>query len=269
MNMDEITRILNSTYLLNHDTHSEEHVSDLHAHHSYEIFIMESGATTIILDDKLFPLSQNEILLIRPDSIHKNNGGHRHSRYAVHFTMNYISQYISPDICAELTEIFRYNKLLLNPSAFHSLLDILKRMETEFGKKYPYIHIAELLSVISDRSNHIVSPSKTNNVTVQAIMDYIGKNYANISGLDDIAAGVGISKEYMCNIFKKETGLTVSHYLNGVRINKACEILKLGKANVTETALLCGYNSSMYFCKTFKSILNMTPKEYRNHATSG
>ncbi|HIT85209.1 MAG TPA: AraC family transcriptional regulator [Candidatus Ornithomonoglobus intestinigallinarum] len=25
----------------------------------------------------------------------------------------------------------------------------------------------------------------------------------------------------------------------------------------------------MYFCKTFKSILNMTPKEYRNHATSG
>lgn len=263
MNLEELIRIMNSTYMFNHDTHPEGHTSNLHAHRSYELFIMESGATTMLLDDKLIPLSQNEILLIQPDHIHKNNGGHRHSRYAVHFTMDYLSRYIAPDVCEALTEIFQNDKLLLNVSAIHSLLDVLKRMETEFGQRYPYVHIAELLSIISDQSNHVISPPRADNAMVQMIMSYIHENYADVTGLDDIAAYAGISKEYLCQIFKRETGLTVSHYMNGVRINRSCELLKSGKTNITETALLCGYNSSMYFCKIFKSILNMTPKEYR------
>ena len=51
---------------------------------------------------------------------------------------------------------------------------------------------------------------------------------------------------------------------NMLKIQKACDLLHDTTKNSTEIALDCGFNSTMYFCKTFKSILGMTPSEYRS-----
>lgn len=265
MKLNELMWTLNNTYLFDYDTHTENFSSNLHAHRSYEIIILESGSTTILLDDKLYPLSEGEILLISPDSLHKNNGGAKHSRYAIHFTMDYLLNHFQESVCTDLTHIFKIDKLSVKARAFRIISEIMKHTETDFGKKHPYIHIAEILSVISDPSNHSVISPKIDNAIIQNVMNYVHNNYNTITGLDDIALHASISKEYLCQVFKKETGLTVSHYLNGVKISKACELLRSGSTNITETALLCGYNSPMYFYKVFKNIMRMTPKEYRNN----
>ena len=270
MNRDQEIWHLNNNYLLSYEIRpSGDLPPNLHSHRSYEIFILESGATTLLVGDKLFPIVQRDILLITPETIHKNNGGIQHHRYAVHFTMNYLRKYFDETVCQEITSIIQNNKLTMRIGAFKRILEILGSMQTEFGSKYSYIHLAELLTIISNPANCTIPHQQTENKIVQSIMDYINSDYTTITGLDDIASHVHISKEYLCQIFKKETGITVSHYLNGVRIQNACEILKQGKSNIMETAILCGYNSSMYFCKMFKSIVNMTPKEYQKSVSVG
>ena len=255
---------LNNDYLLSYDIRpSGELPPNLHSHRAYEMFILEEGATTMLIGDKLFPLAQGDILLIAPETIHKNKGGVEHYRYAVHFTMDYLKKYFSEPVCGEITDIIQNNKLTMKTAALKRILEILGNMQTKFGSKHSYIHLAEILTIISNPANRTTARQHTENKTVRSIMDYINSDYPAITSLDDIASHAHISKEYLCQLFKKETGITVSHYLNGVRIQNACEILKQGKSNVIETAILCGYNSSMYFCKMFKSIVNMTPKEYR------
>ena len=264
MNREEEIWRLNNDYLFSYDIRPAGDLpKNLHSHRAYEMFILESGSTTMLIGDKLFPITQGDILLVAPETIHANKGGIEHYRYAVHFTMNYLKEYFDETVCTEITDVIQNNKLTMRPGAFKRILEILGNMQTEFGVKFSYIHIAELLTIISDPSNHIMSDRQTENKMVQNVMDYINSEYPSITSLTDVASHAHISKEYLCQLFKKETGITVSHYLNGVRIQNACEILKKGEANIMETAMLCGYNSSMYFCKMFKSIVNMTPKEYR------
>ena len=264
MNREEEIRRLNNDYLFSYDIRPAGDLpKNLHSHRAYEMFILESGATTMLIGDRLFPISQGDVLLVAPETIHANKGGIEHYRYAVHFTMSHLKKYFDETVCAEITDVIQNNKLTMRPGAFKKILEILGNIQTEFGGKYSYINIAELLAIISDPSNHILSDRHTENKTVQSVMDYINSYYSSITGLNDIASHAHISKEYLCQLFKKETGITVSHYLNGVRIQNACELLKKGETNILETAMLCGYNSSMYFCKMFKSIVNMTPKEYR------
>ena len=46
--------------------------------------------------------------------------------------------------------------------------------------------------------------------------------------------------------------------------DSACAMLADG-FSVSDTALRCGYSTSSYFCKMFKSIVSMTPSEYRRY----
>ena len=269
MNREEEIWRLNNDYLFSYDIRPAGDLpKNLHSHRAYEMFILESGATTMLIGDRLFPLSQGDILLVAPETIHANKGGVEHYRYAVHFTMDYLKKYFDETVCREITDIIKNNRLTMRTDAYKRILEILGNMQTEFGSKHSYIHLAEILTIISNPANRTTPHQRTENKTVQNIMNYINSDYPSITSLDDIASHAHISKEYLCQLFKKETGITVSHYLNGVRIQNACEILKKGKSNVIETAMLCGYNSSMYFCKIFKSIVNMTPKEYRKSVRS-
>ena len=52
-------------------------------------------------------------------------------------------------------------------------------------------------------------------------------------------------------------------YLNNIKIREACNMIKSGCNNMTEIAILCGFNSSSYFCKVFKKEKGISPTEFR------
>lgn len=58
---------LNDWFYLNRQTRKKgDRQSNLHYHHSYEIFIILRGSTTLLADDKLISVSKNEIVLLKP-----------------------------------------------------------------------------------------------------------------------------------------------------------------------------------------------------------
>ena len=247
-----------------HDTHPAEYLmSKLHYHNSYEMFIMINGSTTMLVDDKLVPADKRDIIFLKPNILHKNNGGAKHERYALHFTMNYLNTYFTDTAINSIIQNFDKDKLTFTSSAFAGIHELLNKIE--HNEKYAYLYIAEIMSIVENKKNIVQEKINRNNSTVNSILEYIHSNYANISGLDDIANEIHITKQYMCQLFKKHTLVTVSDYLNNVRIKNACEMLRSSDMNVTETAMQCGYNSPMYFCKIFKKIVHMTPNEYKKH----
>lgn len=95
------------------------------------------------------------------------------------------------------------------------------------------------------------------------ILDYVANHYLEAITVSDMASQSGLSKSGFCNFFKGQTGYTFSHYLNLLRVSKACELLALSPMSIAEIAYEVGYENLAYFNRKFKEIKNDTPKRFR------
>ena len=73
------------------------------------------------------------------------------------------------------------------------------------------------------------------------------------------------SEDYIRSCFKKITGKTPSEFLTDIRIKHACFLIDIYKnaLSLSEIAERCGYLDYVYFSKKFKSVMGMSPREYR------
>jgi len=95
--------------------------------------------------------------------------------------------------------------------------------------------------------------------TVRAILR---RNLAETPALERIAREVGCSPFYLSRTFSKETGQTIPQYLRELRLDKAAELLRTGRYNVTEVALEVGYNSLSHFSQAFHQAFGCCPGLY-------
>lgn len=80
--------------------------------------------------------------------------------------------------------------------------------------------------------------------------------------LDEIARKVGCSSFYLSRTFSTVVGQTISQYLREVRMEKAADLLRSGKHNVTETAFAVGYSSLSHFSQAFHETYGCCPGLY-------
>ena len=79
--------------------------------------------------------------------------------------------------------------------------------------------------------------------------------------IHDIAQISGYSKYHFCSRFKALTGMTYMHYLNTVRVSKACIMLRSGES-VQNVCRNCGFENVSHFIQLFKRIQHITPHQY-------
>jgi two-component system, response regulator YesN len=81
--------------------------------------------------------------------------------------------------------------------------------------------------------------------------------------LNHIADTLGVHPSYLSRTFKKELGMTLTAYINTLRIEEAKYLLDSSNESVTEIASSVGYNDPNYFSKVFMKLEHVTPHEYR------
>ena len=72
-----------------------------------------------------------------------------------------------------------------------------------------------------------------------------------------------LNPTYLSRKFKEETGLNLFEYINRIRIERACRLLKQTRKTVLEIAYQVGYNNISFFNRYFRKTLGMSPGEYR------
>ena len=93
---------------------------------------------------------------------------------------------------------------------------------------------------------------------------YIEMHYAESVDLNTVANAVFVTPAYLSLLFRQQLNITFSDYLNQVRIQHACELLKQPRLKIYQIALRVGYNDAKYFARTFKRMIGCTPQEYRS-----
>lgn len=167
-------------------------------------------------------------------------------------------------IIINISKVYNYNNcFILGP--FKCTYNNLDTIPFKPNSCITYI-CNTFLNIYDDKIN-----SNLNNLNfnfhVRKAIQHIYINYTNDITLDDMCKILNINKSYFCKIFKSETKLTFSNFLNNYRVEKSKELLTKSNMNLLDIALLVGFNNQNYYTMVFKKFTNNTPLQYRNNET--
>jgi AraC-like DNA-binding protein len=87
-------------------------------------------------------------------------------------------------------------------------------------------------------------------------------NLAEPLTLEELGQRVGCSPFYLSRTFTEQMGMTITQFLRQVRLERAAELLRSGKFNVTQAALEVGYSSVGHFSTAFHETFGCCPGLY-------
>ncbi|HEY9445765.1 MAG TPA: helix-turn-helix transcriptional regulator [Burkholderiales bacterium] len=97
---------------------------------------------------------------------------------------------------------------------------------------------------------------------------YISEHLTDDIALADVAAAAELSRSYVTQLLKRETGKTFVDFITALRLQKAQELLATTDMRVGEIALAVGYDDDAYFARRFRQFLRVSPGEYRRTAAT-
>ncbi len=157
---------------------------------------------------------------------------------------------------AELYSVFQYVfDNAFNYTSFHDDILMCK-------------HQNQLRQLFVDFLSQLVNELKyirrnQSNYLIKRAINFIEHNYDQNISLEDVAKVISLSKQYVCHIFKRETGKNLSHYINEVRIEKAKQLLLNPSYTNKDIYAMVGFSNQQYFSRVFKKVTGMTTSEYK------
>ncbi|MDD3253593.1 MAG: AraC family transcriptional regulator [Lachnospiraceae bacterium] len=98
---------------------------------------------------------------------------------------------------------------------------------------------------------------------MQKVINYINLNLAESQSLNILSDAFHVSSSYLSNLFKQETGQTLTAYINNQRMVRAANRLEHTDDTISAIAESVGFLDLNYFTKVFKKVIGVTPSQYR------
>lgn len=243
-----------------------------HDHDFYEIVYVVDGQIEHIVNGEEMDLKTGDILFLRPFDKHiflrteNNKCSHRDVVISFNFFRDFCS-FLSADFFEKYNAPSLPVKQSLPQSKITELEDdiarysaILKK-DTEAKQITAKFLLSKLLSIYSQ---HTVE--KLNNDYpdwLNRLLEKMSMREYYKMGLPTILSFFDYDQSYMCRVFKQYMGVTMTEYLNSLRLQYAFNQLKLTNRTVLSICQETGFSSISYFNKLFKKEFGKTPKSCR------
>lgn len=103
-------------------------------------------------------------------------------------------------------------------------------------------------------------------VRINVALEFIVENLSSRLSMPDLARRLGMSERRFTRFFRSATGNSFSHFVNRLRINRACQLLMETDRYVTNICYDAGFNNVANFNRRFLAFKGMTPKQFRQQA---
>lgn len=97
---------------------------------------------------------------------------------------------------------------------------------------------------------------------VESAIAWMHENHRRPMTIPQLSQFAGLSPAYFCKAFKEYTGRSPHHYLNGIRIEKARQLLCDSELNCTEVGRLVGFPNVAIFSKVFRQHAGRSPSQW-------
>ncbi|APX71364.1 AraC family transcriptional regulator [Companilactobacillus allii] len=136
----------------------------------------------------------------------------------------------------------------------------------EFLIKQP-VNVDTMIEELDDNEAIALQQLKnlsTSNHAIIAAIEFIDDNLDKRLTLDQVSNRAYLSDYYFSKLFKKETKLSFSVYLNARKVQRAMFLLKDTDMNIQEISNELGFTRLSYFSQTFKKYTGFTPSKFRH-----
>jgi len=269
---------------------TEKSKSHLHAHDFIEIAYVASGEGIHRIGDKEYSVSRGDLFIINYDVPHEFRSFPEPEKPGLvvyncifkpefidytlincndfydithHFLFQSLFPYedeepdrikISPDECDEIENL--YGKMLMEYTQ-------MKAGYIEIIRAYTIELLVTIFRLLKARSNVEDKITVKRKQMIENVMRYLKENYNKNLKLEDLAMMYFFSRSYFCKLFREVTGMTVSEYIQKIRIQEACRLLRQTRKTVLEILQLVGYKDIKFFNNVFKRNTGETPGNYR------
>jgi AraC-like DNA-binding protein len=123
-----------------------------------------------------------------------------------------------------------------------------------------------LLAALCDFADHVRDNRNAKlSRTAALCQNYIFNHLYEELSLDRLAEVAGLNASYLSQLFKKETGIAVSDYIQRERIEEAKRLMDTPGITLSDIATRLHFNDQSYFTKVFKKFTGSTPRQFRNN----
>lgn len=253
--------------------------TDYHSHNFVEIAYVAGGSGTHTVNGVSHETSKGDIFLINYDIPHEFTAGDEPLLiYNCIFTPAYFNSALGESrnffdisdhfLLSNLYTSFTSEYIFAGArgSEVNHILNIYERMLREFSEKqigYRDImrgYVIELLVIIC-RLHLNVDSGKTQKML--QLLEHLNVHYKESIAAEELASAAGFSTSHFRRIFKSLTGKTVGGYVQALRVQEACKLLKNTDMNVEQVARSVGYSDLKHFYTVFKRITGKLPKDFR------
>jgi len=143
----------------------------------------------------------------------------------------------------------------------------LIRLEKEFSRQLLFYDrkISGIFTeVLTECVRRINTGEKTQtNARIENILMYLQENYHRNITNEEISERFLYHPNYLSNMVKSYTGLSLHRYITQLRLLNAVKLLESGEKSIGEIAEVCGFCDIYHFSKCFKKEMGISPAQYR------
>jgi AraC-like DNA-binding protein len=251
-----------------------------HFHPEYELVLNLKSYGTRIIGDNVELFDQYDMTFISGNIPHCWNhyktGGKVPDNYgiAMHFSLSsmgegFLQQHELHSVRVLLEEGERGISFSVEDAkkAEKHLVDMVNH--TGLDKMIDFFSVLKILCSASNRrqlcsENYKLDIDESRNKRMTDVYSFIRENFSKPISLKEISKVARMSPFAFSRYFKKSSGSGFVEYLNQVRTNKACYLLRETEYQIQDIANDCGFMSISNFNKQFRKTVGISPRDYRS-----
>ena len=241
------------------------HVSSPSGLRSYLFFVVINGSGFLHYLDRKYDLNTGDCVFIDCQKLysHMTSPENLWSLRWVHFYGSAMAAIHDKYVERGGRPVFTVPSLDTVNTVWTSLMEVVQ------GKDYMKDmlinqHLSSLLTIIMSESWHpedrSVAPKRK---SVGDVREFLDNHYAEKISLDSLATKFYVDKYYLTKIFKKQYGVSITAYMQQIRITKAKHLLRFSDMTVENIGYEVGIGTPAYFSRVFKEVEGVSPKQYR------
>lgn len=178
-------------------------------------------------------------------------------------TQSFNREFVVIDLASLIINLADHASVSINDILDVELIDYFNKYNNYEGMLRGFLDIIFKICEFDSRSQ-----INYNEQMIKDTISYIENNYTDTElSLEQICDEFNISISHMSTMFKKNSGYTFSKYLIKVRLDKAKQLLQTTSLKIADIASQVGYSDVYYFSHSFKKVVGVSPRDYRNEET--
>jgi len=279
--------LLDVNSLLKNSIHVKEirtrRLSDqLHFHNVFEIALIVKGNGRRIVGDNVDNFSDGDLTILAPNLPHVAYSDKKYHVKETSAMMHAVVIYFQPDWIAEYhlnSPEFAPIRLLLKQlsrgikvygNARSQIAALLMKIREADGLK-AFIMLLEILYIVVRSKDYSYLASQGYSSTynehsirrIHEVYKYVMENFTDRIYLEDVASLSCMTPSAFCKYFRSKTKKTFTNFVNEVRIQYACGLLRDENLDISDICFKSGFNNFSSFNKNFKHYIHSTPSAYR------